>query len=143
MLVVLAACGAHHRRTLRQQVELVGCDADSYLSRIGIKSYYGQPDDWPKGRHTSDRFTEIREVATASDRVESSEHVLDVLGIRHEPQGKAELVFYIAVPDLDVAVAKAKELGAQIRIPPMQAPEVTFALILDPEGNPIGLVQKK
>jgi len=65
------------------------------------------------------------------------------LGIRHEPQGKAELVFYIAVPDLDAAVAKAKELGAQIRIPPMQAPEVTFALILDPEGNPIGLVQKK
>lgn len=65
------------------------------------------------------------------------------LGIRHEPQGQAELVFYIEVPDLDAAFAKAKELGAEVRIPPMTAPGVTFALVQDPEGNPIGLVQKQ
>ncbi|MBS1788322.1 MAG: VOC family protein [Acidobacteria bacterium] len=65
------------------------------------------------------------------------------LGIRHEPQGKAELVFYIEVPDIEAAFAKAKELGAEVRISPMPAPGVTFALIADPEGNAIGLVQKK
>ncbi len=64
-------------------------------------------------------------------------------GIRHEPQGKAEIVFYVEVPELAATIAAAQSLGAAIRIPPMAITEVTFALLTDPEGNPIGLIQKK
>jgi predicted enzyme related to lactoylglutathione lyase len=38
-------------------------------------------------------------------------------------------------------VATAKSLGAAVRIPPMQHDGLRFALIQDPEGNPIGLTQ--
>ncbi|NNF51776.1 MAG: hypothetical protein HKN59_04985 [Gammaproteobacteria bacterium] len=62
-------------------------------------------------------------------------------GIRHEPEGKAELVVYIEVDDLEKTVARAKKLNANVRIPPMLYGELTFALIEDPEGNPIGLTQ--
>ena len=64
-------------------------------------------------------------------------------GIRHEPEGRAEVVFYVKVPNLAVAVAKAEQLGAAVRIPPIETPEVTFAVITDPEGNPVGMIQKK
>lgn len=62
-------------------------------------------------------------------------------GIRHEPDGRAEIVLYVEVEDLEASIARAEGLGATIRIPPMETPEVTFALIEDPEGNPIGLIQ--
>lgn len=63
-------------------------------------------------------------------------------GIRHEPQGKPEIVLYVEVSDLDTSVAQAKALGASVRIPPMLHGELRFALVEDPEGNPIGLTQE-
>ncbi len=64
-------------------------------------------------------------------------------GIRHDPEGDAEIVLYVEVRDLATAVASAEELGAKIRIPPRVAEDVTFAMIIDPGGNPVGLIQKK
>lgn len=64
-------------------------------------------------------------------------------GIRHEPKGKAELVFYVEVDDLPAALAQAQELGATVRIPIITTPDLTFAMITDPEGNPVGMIQKK
>lgn len=63
-------------------------------------------------------------------------------GIRNEPDGKPELVVYIEVDDLDQSVRRAKSLGASVRIPPMEFGKLRFALIEDPEGNPIGMTQK-
>ncbi len=62
-------------------------------------------------------------------------------GIRHEPEGKAEIVFYVQVPVLNDAIEKARSLGATVRIEPVDTGEVTFALINDPEGNPVGLIE--
>ncbi|KAA3605412.1 MAG: VOC family protein [Planctomycetota bacterium] len=64
-------------------------------------------------------------------------------GIRHEPEGKAEIVLYIGVEDVEAAVKKVEQLGGAVRIPPLKTPEAYFALIQDPEGNPIGLVQRE
>ena len=64
-------------------------------------------------------------------------------GIRHVPEGEAEIVLYVEVRDLATAVASAEKLGAKVRIPPRAAEDVTFAMIIDPEGNPIGMIQKK
>lgn len=63
-------------------------------------------------------------------------------GVRHEPNGKAEVVFYVEVNDLKKAVEQATSLGAAIRIAPIETGEVTFAMIVDPQGNPVGLIQK-
>lgn len=63
-------------------------------------------------------------------------------GIRHEPEGPAEIVIYVEVEDVEASVEHAVSLGATIRIPPMQAGDLFFALIQDPEGNPLGLTQK-
>jgi predicted enzyme related to lactoylglutathione lyase len=62
-------------------------------------------------------------------------------GIRHEPEGCAEIVVYIDVEDVDTAVATAQELGAGVRISPTEYGDLRFALITDPQGNPIGLTQ--
>lgn len=62
-------------------------------------------------------------------------------GIRHEPNGKAEVVIYVEVADVDSVVEKARRLGATVRIPPMQYGDLRFALLEDPEGNPLGLTQ--
>lgn len=64
-------------------------------------------------------------------------------GIRHEPQGKAEIVVYVEVDDVEQSVERASALGAKVRIPPMEHGELKFALIEDPEGNPVGLTQRE
>ena len=68
---------------------------------------------------------------------------LQTVCIRHEPEGKAEIVVYIEVKELEKSVEKAKLLGAEVRIPPMEYGDLHFAVIADPEGNPIGLTQEK
>src|SRR5215468_7288587 len=113
-------------------LEIAGRNGD------GLESFYSQLFDW-----RIERRDEHNVGGNPYGSVKAGDAGPINLGIRHEPEGKAELVFYIEVPDLDAAFAKAKELGAQVRIPPMKAPGVTFALVTDPEGNPIGLVQKK
>lgn len=62
-------------------------------------------------------------------------------GIRHEPEGCAEIVVYIEVDDVDAAFARAEALGAGVRIPPMDYGDLRFALVTDPEGNPVGLTE--
>ena len=62
-------------------------------------------------------------------------------GIRHEPAGSAEIVVYVEVDDVAASVAEAERLGAKVRIPPMEHGTLRFALVEDPEGNPIGLTE--
>ncbi len=63
-------------------------------------------------------------------------------GIRHEPGGKPEVVFYVQVDDLSVSVQRAENLGGTVRLGPTDAGELTFAIVTDPEGNALGLIQK-
>jgi len=62
-------------------------------------------------------------------------------GIRHEPDGKAELVIYYEVDDLEGSYQRALANGGTPRIPPTEYGELRFALLSDPEGNPVGLTQ--
>lgn len=64
-------------------------------------------------------------------------------GIRHEPEGSAEVVLYVEVSDVEEATRQAEALGGAIRIPPMTFEDKTFSLVMDPEGNSIGLIQRK
>lgn len=64
-------------------------------------------------------------------------------GIRHEPEGQPEIVVYVEVADLKESVKKAEATGRAVRIPPMEHGDLYFALVEDPEGNPIGLIQER
>lgn len=63
-------------------------------------------------------------------------------GIRHEPTGSPEVVFYVEVEDVSIAIERAKALGATVRINLIDTGDVTFGMIRDPQGNSVGLIQR-
>jgi predicted enzyme related to lactoylglutathione lyase len=53
------------------------------------------------------------------------------------------LTFYVAVDDLDAALADAERLGGKTVVPPTPIPSVgAFAMFEDPEGHMIGLMKE-
>lgn len=108
-----------------KHIEIAGLDGPK------LKSFYSDLFNWQFNR---------REI-TGFDYFDAAGEDSPSLGIRHEPEGHPEIVLYVEVEDLDASVEQAKKLGAAVRIPPMQYGELSFALIQDPEGNPIGLTE--
>jgi uncharacterized protein len=50
---------------------------------------------------------------------------------------------YVQVRDLDQSLAKTVELGGQVLVPPFDVPDgPTLAVVSDPEGNSLVLVQQ-
>ena len=49
---------------------------------------------------------------------------------------------YVRVPDLKAAIAHAERLGGKLLLPIMELPELSFAVIADPEGHAVGLMSK-
>lgn len=109
-----------------KHIEIAGVDGNA------LRTFYGELFGWQISR---------REVA-GFDYFDIELGGEPTGGIRHEPEGKPEIVVYVEVSDLKEAVDRATSLGATVRIPPMQYGELEFALIEDPEGNPIGLTQE-
>ncbi len=108
-----------------KHIEIAGTNGEQ------LAKFYRELFDWKISQRDMAGFA-YHDIATAKG---------PSMGIRHEPEGKPELVIYIEVSDLDASFAAAESLGATVRIPPMQYGELRFALINDPEGNPIGLTQ--
>jgi predicted enzyme related to lactoylglutathione lyase len=51
---------------------------------------------------------------------------------------------YFRVPDLDRTLRAAVEAGARVIVPRMEIPNVGwFAMFLDPDGIPIGVMQPR
>ena len=63
-------------------------------------------------------------------------------GIRHEPEGPAEIVVYVRVADVARCAARAQALGGRVRLAPMTHEARTFAIVEDPAGNPVGLLER-
>ena len=51
-------------------------------------------------------------------------------------------MFYVEVENIEEMLQKAMALGGKTMVPPVRIPTGTFAWMLDPEGNTIGLWQK-
>ena len=62
-------------------------------------------------------------------------------GIGRSDNGDDFVTFYVQVPDLDDALARAEACGGVTVVPPMQAGNVVLAMLRDPRGNRIGLVR--
>jgi predicted enzyme related to lactoylglutathione lyase len=63
-------------------------------------------------------------------------------GIGEEPDGQPRVSVYVQVPDLQVALDKAEELGGSVLLPPSEMGQVAIALFADPAGNVIGLIKE-
>ncbi len=110
-----------------KHIEIAGRDG------ARLKNFYAKLFDWHIERKDVAGFDYYD--------IESERSGKLTAGIRHEPEGRAELVVYVEVDDLAATVGKVKKLGGSIRIPPTSYGELNFALVEDPEGNPIGLTQ--
>jgi len=59
----------------------------------------------------------------------------------HEPYHYT--MFYVAVEDLAASLRKAESLGGKTLVPPVPIPTGRFAWFTDPEGNVVGLLERK
>jgi predicted enzyme related to lactoylglutathione lyase len=73
----------------------------------------------------------------------SSDQTGIVVGVGSTPDGSSgQVTGYVAVPDIDAALARAETLGGRTIMPKMSpGPDATIALLADPEGHVIGLTQ--
>jgi uncharacterized protein len=62
-------------------------------------------------------------------------------GVGQSPQGDAHITWYVQVPSIDETLQKAEGMGAKTVMPRTEMDMVTMALIEDPEGNVVGLVE--
>jgi predicted enzyme related to lactoylglutathione lyase len=62
-------------------------------------------------------------------------------GIGPAMDGKPYVAFYVEVPDIDAALAKAAALGASTIMPRTDVGMVILAQFRDPEGNLVGLIE--
>jgi predicted enzyme related to lactoylglutathione lyase len=65
-------------------------------------------------------------------------------GVGTGPEGyEGHVTFYVEVPDVEAALAKAESLGGTRMMGPHKDPEmdIEIALFTDPEGHVIGLVK--
>jgi len=63
-------------------------------------------------------------------------------GIGLSPQGPGWTTVYVGVPDLDAAIEQAKALGGRLLMPVTKLPNLTIAVVADPENHPVGLIQQ-
>ena len=63
-------------------------------------------------------------------------------GVGATPEGPGWSTFYVGTDDLNASIAKAKKLGGKVVMPRTELPDGgVIAVIQDPEGHPVGLVQ--
>jgi predicted enzyme related to lactoylglutathione lyase len=61
-------------------------------------------------------------------------------GVGESPQG-AHVTWYVQVPSIDDYLKKAEEIGGKTVMPRTKMDMVTMAMVADPEGNVVGLVE--
>ncbi|MEE8295890.1 MAG: VOC family protein [Sphingomonadales bacterium] len=108
--------------------EIVGKDGER------LEAFYKKLFDWKIERQTPGGFQ--------YGHIKKGEAGPISGGIRHEPKGKADVVVYFAVEDVEAAVKSAQSLGATLHVPPREFGDLKFAVIRDPEGNSIGVIEK-
>jgi uncharacterized protein len=65
-------------------------------------------------------------------------------GIGETPDGgPGHVTFYVNVDDVSGSVSKAEELGGKTVMPATDMPQVTIALVADPEGHVVGLMKMR
>ena len=122
-------------RTMGQPVvhfEVVGKDG------AALRSFYGELFDW---RIEADNPMNYGIVAREDNL--SSDGIGIGGGVGHGPEGyPGHVTFYVEVPDVEAALAKAEQLGGTRMMGPDEVMEgLVIGLFNDPEGHTVGLVK--
>jgi predicted enzyme related to lactoylglutathione lyase len=64
-----------------------------------------------------------------------------ITALGHEPHNYT--LVYVAVDDVAAYLAKVEALGGKTLVPPVPIPAGIFAWFADPEGNRVGIIQRK
>jgi predicted enzyme related to lactoylglutathione lyase len=65
-------------------------------------------------------------------------------GIGESPDGsQGHVTFYVSVDDVSAAAQKAEQLGGRTVMPATDMPQVTIALVADPEDHIVGLMKMR
>jgi len=112
--------------------EVVGKDGDK------LKSYYGELFGWQIESNNPMNYGLIAREANVN-----SEGIGIGGGIGQGPDGyEGHVTFYVEVPDVEAALAKAESLGGtRVMGPEKIMEEVELGQFTDPEGNVIGLIK--
>ena len=112
--------------------EITGKDAEK------LQSYFSELFDWD-----IDADNEFKYGIVARDGNTNSDGIGIGGGISGGPEGyDGHVTFYVEVPDVEAALAKAESLGGTRVMGPDDVMEgLTIGLFTDPEGHVIGLVK--
>ena len=112
--------------------EVIGKDAKK------LQSYYSELFGWEINADNPANYGTVqREGNTNADGIGIGG------GISAGPEGyDGHVTFYIEVPDVEAALAKAESLGGSRMVGPMEPVEgVQIGLFNDPEGHTVGVVR--
>src|SRR5215210_7679449 len=104
--------------------EVVGKDA------ARLQQYYGDLFDW---RIDADNPVNYGIVSKEEAGIGG--------GVGQSPDGTGHVTFYVHVDDINACLEKAESLGGKTVMPRTEMEMVTLALLADPEGNVVGLVE--
>lgn len=104
--------------------EVVGKDAGR------LQSFYGELFDW---KINADNPMSYGMVDTGGGGING--------GVGTSPDGKGHVTFYVHVESIDDALGAAESRGGKTVMPRTEMEMVTMALLADPEGNVVGLVE--
>jgi uncharacterized protein len=111
--------------------EVIGRDAEK------LQSYYGELFGWEIDANNPMKYGIVqREGNTNSDGVGIGG------GVGPGPEGyDGHVTFYVEVPDVEAALAKAEDLGGTRMMGPDQVMEgLVIGLLTDPEGHTVGVM---
>jgi predicted enzyme related to lactoylglutathione lyase len=112
--------------------EVIGKDGDK------LRSYYSDLFGWEIDADNPMRYGTVqREGNTNADGIGIGG------GIGNAPEGyDGHVTFYVEVPDVEAALAKAESLGGTRMMGPDEVTEgIVIGLFLDPEGHTVGVVK--
>lgn len=112
--------------------EVIGTDGDR------LQSYYGELFDWD-----IDAGNEMKYGLVDREANQNGEGIGLGGGIGQGPAGyEGHVTFYVEVPDVEAALAKAESLGgSRVMGPETIMGRMVLGQFNDPEGNLIGLIQ--
>lgn len=105
----------------------------------GAKKFYRDLFGWQLDRMTMEGSNEEYTILKIGDR-----QIGGMMGMRPEDNFPPHWGVYVTVDDVDRMADRAKTLGAQILVPPMDIPNVgRFSVLQDPQGAVISVITYK